>query len=637
MALILTGSSSDTITATTSSDIIYSGSGNDTIIENLTGVTGFDLIVGGSGTDTLKVILTQAMYDKIMTTNLVSAFNASASSFLQIFNFSAYNSLLGFDFNIITQGVEKLVFQILNPNVAPTAVDAVYNTNEDAGLVSVDLKSVMNVSDDAGVANVHVQSVVFASGEALAYSVVGDTLQFDANQYNSLLATNSVNPVLNVTFVDAGGLTVTKALTVHVQGVNDAPVANVDSFVAVDDSISASVINVANLLTNDTDPDSGDTKVVTSISNFAVSGYGYSNVVGLGDPIHISDAPIAEGSDVVAEFILTPLGVFNNNGGDAADLILYKDGHIELVKGSAFDFLPAGEHLTISGSYTMQDSSGAMSSSTFSFDITGVDGNDVLVGTNGDDTLNGGVGNDLIYGGLGADTIDGGAGVDTLSYADRTSGIVLAYGFASAFPPVPDSIPDGDTFTSIEHFIGTSFNDTMAFSGLNNITVDGGSGNDTIMVISAGNNTINGGAGNDTLNAGDGNDILNGGDGNDVLNGAGGNNALTGGGNADIFAFNGPILSPAYHSTITDFNVLQGDALQFSLVIDYNGNGKVDDLDAIFTTVTNDGVNTTFDDGNNHLITINGVYSSFASFYSQQGQILATANQGSGPVLGLLQ
>jgi Ca2+-binding RTX toxin-like protein len=59
--------------------------------------------------------------------------------------------------------------------------------------------------------------------------------------------------------------------------------------------------------------------------------------------------------------------------------------------------------------------------------------------------------------------------------------------------------------------------------------VEGGAGNDTIVVSGTGSDTVNGGAGNDNITSGVGNDLLTGGDGNDTINGSSGNNNVDGG------------------------------------------------------------------------------------------------------------
>ena len=74
---------------------------------------------------------------------------------------------------------------------------------------------------------------------------------------------------------DANGGSSTAALTIAITGANDAPVtaadgnggdAVIESGVVVGDPSAA-----GNVLTNDTDPDSGDTKTVTAVNGLALN------------------------------------------------------------------------------------------------------------------------------------------------------------------------------------------------------------------------------------------------------------------------------------------------------------------------------------------------------------------------------
>ncbi|MDZ7951660.1 calcium-binding protein [Nostoc sp. DedQUE09] len=83
----------------------------------------------------------------------------------------------------------------------------------------------------------------------------------------------------------------------------------------------------------------------------------------------------------------------------------------------------------------------------------------------------------------------------------------------------------------------------MAFGTTNPDTINGSSGNDTIVGwasggnanSTSGNDILNGLAGNDSLAGGTANDSLSGGDGNDTLDGGTGNNTLKGGAGSDTF------------------------------------------------------------------------------------------------------
>jgi len=107
-----------------------------------------------------------------------------------------------------------------------------------------------------------------------------------------------------------------------------------------------------------------------------------------------------------------------------------------------------------------------------------------LSGTNFDDTLTGDVNGNVLFGNAGADVLDGGGGFDYVSFADATSGVTAALNpalIANAGEAV------GDTYTSIEGFIGSRFSDTL--------------------VGDAGANTLMGNGGGDVFFGAKGNDI----------------------------------------------------------------------------------------------------------------------------------
>jgi Ca2+-binding RTX toxin-like protein len=120
-------------------------------------------------------------------------------------------------------------------------------------------------------------------------------------------------------------------------------------------------------------------------------------------------------------------------------------------------------------------------------------GNDSLTGGNGNDTLLGGAGNDVLSGGAGADALHGGADFDTVTYGSSNAGVIIDLPGGTA----TGGHAQGDTFTSIEKFIGSKFDDQLL-----------GNGQD---------NSLNGGAGNDVLRGGGGKDFLAGGAGNDTF------------------------------------------------------------------------------------------------------------------------
>jgi Ca2+-binding RTX toxin-like protein len=109
----------------------------------------------------------------------------------------------------------------------------------------------------------------------------------------------------------------------------------------------------------------------------------------------------------------------------------------------------------------------------------------------------------VLYAGTGNNKLDGGAGADTASYQYATSAVTVNLGNTG------NQVTGGsgtDQLISIEHLIGSNFNDTLTGNSAGNV-LSAGNGNDT----------LNGGAGNDRLTGGLGKDVLVGGAGKDVF------------------------------------------------------------------------------------------------------------------------
>ena len=167
--------------------------------------------------------------------------------------------------------------------------------------------------------------------------------------------------------------------------------------------------------------------------------------------------------------------------------------------------------------------------------LLGKGGNDVLFGGAGNDTLIGGTGDDQMFGeagndrlvwnpGEGTDLMEGGAGEDT---AEMNGGngaenfTITANGTRVRFDrvtPAPFSLDIGTT----EHLVVNA-------NGGDDV-INAGNGLSTLIQL-----TINGGTGNDTIISGDGNDTLLGGDGNDFIDGNRGNDTALMGAGDDTF------------------------------------------------------------------------------------------------------
>jgi Ca2+-binding RTX toxin-like protein len=106
--------------------------------------------------------------------------------------------------------------------------------------------------------------------------------------------------------------------------------------------------------------------------------------------------------------------------------------------------------------------------------ITGGAGNDTLNGGVGTDVLNGGAGNDTLLGGAGTDQLVGGVGTDTASYMDATAAVTI-----NLKTGLHTGIAAGDTYDSIETFLGSNYNDTFV-GDANGNSFNGSGGTDTI-------------------------------------------------------------------------------------------------------------------------------------------------------------
>ena len=141
------------------------------------------------------------------------------------------------------------------------------DTDVDAG----DTKTVITVSGASGgtvggstVGNYG--SLVLSSNGSYVFTVD------NANSSVQALRTNgdTLTDVFSYTVKDTAGLTSSTTLTVTIHGVNDAPVAVNDSVSVAVDTVGGSPSTTANVLTNDVDADTGDTKLVSSISGGSI-------------------------------------------------------------------------------------------------------------------------------------------------------------------------------------------------------------------------------------------------------------------------------------------------------------------------------------------------------------------------------
>ena len=168
------------------------------------------------------------------------------------------------------------------------------------------------------------------------FEVSGGNLKLKAGMALNFEAAASV-PVV-VTATDEGGLSISKAFSITVTNVNEAPVANNDSFGARLENQNGSAMTL-NVIGNDTDPDAGQTATLTIAS-------GSVAVTAVNTP------PGAPAGLLTA---LQTAGVFTIDG--TGKNIVFDNS------GGLFDFLREGQSSVVTLTYQAQDT-GALTSNT---------------------------------------------------------------------------------------------------------------------------------------------------------------------------------------------------------------------------------------------------------------------------------
>lgn len=207
-------------------------------------------------------------------------------------------------------------------------------------------------------------------------------------------------------------------------------------------------------------------------------------------------------------------------GGDGADVLMSSYGNDSLSGGDGNDTMYAGDGNDTVYGETRKGDFGWYDGQTGNDYIDAQGGNDIIYGQLGNDTILGGSGDDSLYGedgadylagGVGADILNGGDGNDYASYETATSGITLNLTNIS----LNTGDAAGDTFSGIEGYVGSQFNDTMKASANSAVIFNAGAGNDNVYGH-IGNDYLIGGTGNDVLQGGPGDDSIFGGTGDDT-------------------------------------------------------------------------------------------------------------------------
>jgi Ca2+-binding RTX toxin-like protein len=207
-------------------------------------------------------------------------------------------------------------------------------------------------------------------------------------------------------------------------------------------------------------------------------------------------------------------------GGSGGDMLFGQAGNDTLLGKGGSDFLfgGAGDDVLTGGDADDQ--------------VFGEGGNDRMIWNPGDDT-------DIFEGGAGNDTAEtnGGNGAEQFTLTANGTRVRL-----DRLDPAPFSLDIGTTENLVLNMNGgnDSFSATGNLAALISVTVDGGSGDDTILG-SNGADKLFGGADNDFIDGQQGNDFANLGSGNDVFqwDPGDGSDTVEGGDGTDTMLFNG--------------------------------------------------------------------------------------------------
>jgi trimeric autotransporter adhesin len=193
-------------------------------------------------------------------------------------------------------------------------------------------------------------TLIIASDGSYTYTVN----ETDTDVQALRTSADTLTDTISYTVQDTAGLTSTATLTITLQGADDAPVAVADTATAIEaggtDNATAGSSAAGNVLTNDTDVDSADTKVVS-----------------------------AYGSATYGTLIIASDGSYTYTVNET-------DTDVQALRTSS-------ETLVDTISYTVQDTAGLTSTATLSITITGADDAPIGVADAGTAVEAGGTGN----------------------------------------------------------------------------------------------------------------------------------------------------------------------------------------------------------------------------------------------------
>jgi len=481
--------------------------------------------------------------------------------------------------------------EVTGLNDTPTANnDGVVGTTDQNTVITISAAQLLvnDMDPDDG----HVLSIASVSGDS-HISLVGGNVVFTPGTDFKHLPQN-VSQTVNFTYIakdEFGALSGPATASIIVNGLNDAPVANVASqdygcILQAPNSVFTSVapffsdVDTGAILTYSLIGGSSVFSIDSTTGNLLVGSYGSFHIIDF-------SSTSVQASDGMASSALVPLS------GRLFDSNFFTGGLIGTAGEDSLTGTAAPELLVgLEGNDTLNGGAGVDA-------LCGDEGNDNLIGGANFDQLFGDEGNDTLDGGSGTDFLHGGANDDTLNFsidALWSPGSFVQNTFTS------QAIGTGGSNQSFDRFFGDDGYDILSGTSGNDVIIrDVG----TLLLFSI--EEIRAGAGNDIVDLTSfihtpipfiiygegGNDVLWGEVGNDTLDGGTGNDSLTGGPGVDTFVFamvnNGGNLGKVGSDADTVVDRTPVDILSFTGVFDRDVTAPpgINEADLDFGTVFN--------------------------------------------------
>ncbi|MGR9076482.1 hypothetical protein [Rhizobium leguminosarum] len=490
-------SGDDQISGLAGDDILTGGTGNDILV----GGAGADQLNGGGGVDTVDYSTSTDAVTVDFWTNTGSGGDAAGDTYLNIEKAigSAYNDLLvsavpghvlqgGAGNDVYILGVQG-VSVVEAAGEGDDTVQTAQGTLSIAGYANIERLTFTGSGNFNGTGNA-LDNIITSSGngndtldgaagndqliggdgnDILIGGTGADQLDggagIDYASYSTSVSAVTINLKTGVYTGDAVGDTFTSIEGFIGSSSADSFVSGSDAnffnggngFDTVDYSTSTGPVTVS-FWTNT--GSGGDAAGDTYLNIEKAIGSAYNDLLVSAVPGHVLQG--GAGNDV---YILGVQGVsVVEAAGEGDDTVQTAQGTLSIAGYANI------ERLTFTGSGNFNGTGNALDNIITSSG----NGNDTLDGAAGNDQLIGGDGNDILIGGTGADQLDGGAGIDYASYSTSVSAVTI-----NLKTGVYTGDAVGDTFTSIEGFIGSSSADSFV-SGSDANFFNGGNGFDTV-------------------------------------------------------------------------------------------------------------------------------------------------------------